>query len=59
MATRADRVDEDKTPREERGAQASAAVTHPPRPVAEAPIGDVIKRSAAKHREALEILAKR
>lgn len=59
MATHADRIDEDKAPREERDGKAPAPVTHPPLPTRITSVADVIKRSADKHREALEILAKR
>ena len=59
MAARADRIDDERPPREQREGEATAPVTHPPRRVPEEPIEDVIARAAAQHREALEILAKR
>ena len=59
MAARADRTENDEDSREERDGRAPAPVTHPPRPVRGADVGDVIRRGVEKHREALEILAKR
>ena len=59
MAARADRIDDDRPPREERQGEVAAPVAFPPRRVPEEPIEDVIERALARHREALEILAKR
>lgn len=59
MFTRADRIDEDGASREQRDDRVPVFVTHPPLPTRVTSIADVIKRSATKHRKALEILAKR
>ena len=60
MATRADRIDDDdRSPHEKRGDEATAPAAFPPRLVPEEPIEDAIERALARHREALEILARR